>query len=111
VLDECIDQIERPGWHERVWLPETLRLKGWVLARQGRTLEAEAQLRASIECARGQQARSWELRSATTLAELMVEGGRSGAAREILQPVYEQFTEGFETHDLRTARSLLTGLR
>ena len=47
-LDECLEQIERPGWHERVWLAETLRLKGWVLMRQGKRAEAEAQLRASI---------------------------------------------------------------
>jgi len=111
VLDACVEQIERPGWHERVWLPETLRLKGWVLMRQGRTLEAETQLRASIETARAQQALSWELRSATTLAELLVEGGKGAAARDILKPVYDEFTEGFETHDLRTARSLLASLR
>lgn len=49
LLDECLGQIERPGWHERVWLAEILRLKGWVLMRQGRRTEAEAQLRASIE--------------------------------------------------------------
>ena len=48
LLDECLEQIERPGWHERVWLAETLRLKGWVLMRQGKRAEAEAQLRASL---------------------------------------------------------------
>jgi class 3 adenylate cyclase len=36
LLDECLDQIERPGWHEGVWVAEVLRLKGWVLIRQGR---------------------------------------------------------------------------
>src|SRR4029077_16129354 len=44
LLDECLDQIERRGWHERVWLAESLRLKGWVLMRQGRRTEAETQL-------------------------------------------------------------------
>ena len=64
--------------------------------------EAEAQLRASIEWAREQQAKSWELRSSTTLAELLIEGGRRDAARELLSPVYDWFTEGFETHDLES---------
>ena len=73
MLDESLEQIERPGWHERVWLAETLRLKGWVLMRQGKRVEAEAQLRASIEWARRQRAKSWELRSSTTLAELLIE--------------------------------------
>ena len=44
LLDECLDQIERPGWDERVWLAEVLRLKGWVLMRQGRRTEAKEQL-------------------------------------------------------------------
>lgn len=110
LLDECLEQIERPGWHERVWLPETLRLKGWVLMRQGKYAEAEAQLRASIEWARRQQARSWELRSSTTLAELFVARGRRGAARELLEPVYDSFTEGLDTHDLKAARALLADL-
>jgi tetratricopeptide (TPR) repeat protein len=111
LLDDSLEQIERPGWHERVWLAETLRLKGWVLMRQGRRVEAEAELRASIEWARRQRSRSWELRSSTTLAELLIEGGRRDAARELLTPIYGWFTEGFETHDLRAARSLLDDLR
>ncbi len=111
LLDECLEQIERPGWHERVWLAETLRLKGWVLMRQGKRAEAEAQLRASLQWARRQRAKSWELRSATTLAELMMEDGRREPARGLLTPVYESFTEGFETHDLKAARSLLDALR
>jgi class 3 adenylate cyclase/tetratricopeptide (TPR) repeat protein len=111
LLDECLEQIERPGWGERVWLAETLRLKGWVLMRQHKRAEAEAQLRASIEWARRQKARSWELRSSTTLAQLLIEGGRRDAARELLAPIYNWFTEGFDTHDLKVARSLLDDLR
>ena len=42
LIEECLEQIERPGWNERVWLPEALRLKGWMLMRQGRRAEAEA---------------------------------------------------------------------
>jgi class 3 adenylate cyclase/tetratricopeptide (TPR) repeat protein len=110
LLDECLGQIERPGWHERVWLAEILRLKGWVLMRQGQRTEAEAQLRASIECARRQQARSWELRSSKTLAELLIECGQRDAARQLLAPMCDWFTEGFETRDLKEAKVLLDTL-
>jgi predicted ATPase len=110
LLDECLDQIERPGWHERVWLAEILRLKGWVLMCQGRRTEAETQLRASIQCARRQQARSWELRSSKTLAELLIERVQRDAARQLLAPIYGWFTEGFDTLDLKEAKALLGGL-
>ena len=110
LLDECLDQIERPGWHEQVWLAEVLRLKGWVLMRQGRRTEAKEQLSESIECARRQQARSWELRSSTTLAEFLVECGQRDAAHRLLAPVYGWFTEGFDTHDLKKAKALLDEL-
>jgi hypothetical protein len=67
--------LERPGWLERVHLAEVLRLKGWMLLRQGSGEEAEAQLRTSIDYAREQQAKSLELRSSITLAELLAERG------------------------------------
>lgn len=110
LIDECIEQIERPAWQERVWLAEILRLKGWMLMRQGRSDEAELQLRAAIDCARRQQAKSWELRSATTLAELLAHLGRRDAARELLAPIYNWFTEGFDTKDLIDAKALLDDL-
>jgi predicted ATPase len=111
LLDECLDQIERPGWHERVWLAEVLRLKGWMLMRQGRRTEAKEQLLESIKCARRQQARSWELRSSTTLAELLIACEERDAARQLLAPIYDWFTEGFDTHDLKAARALLEDIR
>jgi class 3 adenylate cyclase/tetratricopeptide (TPR) repeat protein len=111
LIQDCLAQIERPGWHERVWLPEVLRLKGWMLMRAGRIADAETELRASIDCARRNEARSWELRTSTTLAELLAEDGRREAARDLLSPIYSWFTEGFETHDLKTARLLLDRLR
>ena len=114
LIEESLEQIERPGWNERVWLPEVLRLKGWMLMRQGKCLESETQLRASIDCARRQEAKSWELRSSTTLAELLAAGGRHDNARELLETIYNWFTnvnEGLETHDLKAARALLDQLR
>jgi len=77
---------------------------------QGRNEEAEAVLRTSIDWARQQEAKSWELRSSTTLAQLLVARGQRDAARELLTPIYDWFTEGFDTHDLTAARTLLESL-
>jgi predicted ATPase len=111
MIDECLEQIEHPGWQERSHLAEVLRLKGWMLMRAGKGEEAETALRASIDWARQQQARSWELRSSTTLAQLLLDRGQRDAALEALAPTYNWFTEGFDTHDLIVARQLLESLR
>jgi ATP/maltotriose-dependent transcriptional regulator MalT len=112
LLHECLHQIDE--WGERVWLAEILRLKGWILMRQGRREEAEKQLRDSIDCARDQQARSWELRSSTTLAELLIERDDRAGARKLLQNIYDWFKEesreGLDTHDLKVARALLDNI-
>ena len=110
LVDECIEQIERPSGQERLWLAEVLRCKGWILLRAGREQEAETILRASINCAREQQARSWELRSSTTLATLLLSHGKRDEARSLLTPICEWFTEGTETPDLADARELLQKL-
>ena len=110
LINECMEQIERPGWQERVHLAEVLRLKGWMLMLQGRREEAEAPLRASIDWARQQRAKSWELRSSTALAQLLAARGERDAARELLAPIYNWFTEGFDTKDLKDAKSLLDEL-
>jgi tetratricopeptide (TPR) repeat protein len=96
---------------ERAHYAELLRLKGWLLAQQGRPEEAEAALRASIEVARAQQAKSWELRSTTTLARLMADRQERAAARQMLEDIYGWFTEGFDTKDLREAKTLLDSLQ
>ena len=110
LVNEGLEQIERPGWQERWHLAEILRLKGWMLMRQGRAEEAEVQLRSSIDYARHQQAKSWELRSSATLAELFASRGQREAARELLVPIYSWFSEGFDTHDLKYAKALLDEL-
>ena len=111
-LDRRVPGADRtPRLAGAVHLAEVLRLKGWMLMRQGRGEEAEAQLRASIDWARQQQAKSWELRSSTTLAQLLAERGQRDAARELLAPIYNWFTEGFDTKDLMEARQLLEALR
>jgi predicted ATPase len=110
LIAESLEQIERPGWEERLWLPEILRLQGWILARVGRRADAEAPLRAAVACAREQGARSWELRSATSLARLLAGRGERDDARGLLTPIVAWFTEGFDTPDLAEARTLLEEL-
>jgi predicted ATPase/class 3 adenylate cyclase len=72
--------------------------------------EAEACFRRAIEIARSQQAKSFELRAATSLAQLLRRQGRAAEARDLLAPIYAWFTEGFETRDLKEAKLLLAAL-
>jgi tetratricopeptide (TPR) repeat protein len=107
LIEECLEQIERPGWEERVWLPEVRRLKGWMLLQRGRMEPAEEEFVASIDCARRQQAKSWELRSSISLARLWNTLGKRQQAHEMLAPLYGWFTEGFDSKDLKDAKRLL----
>jgi predicted ATPase len=111
LIDEAIAQIERPGWEERWYYAEILRIKGCLLARTGDLAAAERSYMASLDWARQQQAKSWELRTATSYARLMREQGRVREARDLLAPVYGWFTEGFGTKDLKEANGLLDELR
>jgi hypothetical protein len=110
VIDEQIVQIERPGWEERLSYAEILRLKGWMLSLKGDLEGAERNFLASLDWARRQQAKSWELRTSAGLARLWRSQGRRQDAYELLVPVYNWFTEGFETKDLLDAKSLLAEL-
>jgi class 3 adenylate cyclase/tetratricopeptide (TPR) repeat protein len=89
---------------------ELHRLRGDLLVELGRLGEAETQLKLGLEVARKQQARLWELRAATRLAGMWLAQGRSAEARDLLAPVYQWFTEGFDTADLTAARLLLEEL-
>jgi len=73
-------------------------------------VQAEEEYLSALDCARSQGAVSWELRAATSLARLRRDQGRSADAKGLLEPVYERFTEGFATTDLRAARALLDDL-
>ena len=107
VIEEGIAQIERPGWEERCFYAELLRLKGWMLSLKGDLEGAERNYIASLAWARTQQAKSWELRTATSYARLMQSQGRVADAYDLLAPVYAWFTEGFATRDLEEAAALL----
>ena len=100
---------------QRGWLtPELLRLKGEILLLQSTPAVAETAADffwQALDWAHRQGALSWELRAATSLARLWRDQGRSADATGVLQPVYDRFTEGLETADLRSARALLDTLR
>jgi class 3 adenylate cyclase len=110
LLDEQIVQSERPGRKEGLYYAEILRLKGWMLSLQGDPEGAEGNFLASLDWARRQQAKSWELRTSTSLARLWQSQGKRQEAYELLAPVYGWFTEGFDTRDLLDAKALLAEL-
>src|SRR6476659_2072633 len=69
--------------------------------------KAQAHFEHSLTVARAQQAKSWELRAAMSLARLLSDQGKRQTARDLLAPIYDWFTEGFDTSDLRKAKALL----
>jgi len=74
------------------------------------TPQAETCFRQALDVARRQEAKSWELRAATSLAHLWQSQGKRQEAHDLLAPVYGWFTEGFDTADLKDARALLEEL-
>jgi predicted ATPase len=101
-LDEALAVAHDRG--ERRWEAELYRLKGEVLLARA---AAEACFRQALEVASRQQAKSWELRAATSLARLWQQKGKQDEGRALLAPIYGWFTEGFATADLQEAKALL----
>ena len=97
---------------ERWWEAEIYRLRGVLLLRQPGTpqAEAEAWLQRALDVARRQEAKSLELRAAMSLARLWQQQGKRQEAHDLLAPVYDWFTEGFDTADLQDAKALLDEL-
>jgi predicted ATPase len=110
LIDEIIEQVERPGWEERFFYAEILRLKGWMLSLREDLEGAEHNFAASLDWARRQQAKMWELRTSASLARLWQSQDRRQEAYELLAPVYGWFTEGFGSKDLLEAKALLDEL-
>jgi TOMM system kinase/cyclase fusion protein len=106
-LAEALTLVDTTG--ERLWESELYRLKGALLLQQnsGNQAEAETCFQQAITIAQNQQAKSWELRAATSLARLWQRQGKRQEAYDLLEPVYHWFTEGFDTADLREAKALL----
>jgi TOMM system kinase/cyclase fusion protein len=110
LLTEALTLVDTTG--ERVWEPELYRLKGAFLLQQSSDNQAEAEscFQQAISTARSQQAKSLELRAATSLARLWHQQGKHQAAYDLLAPVYGWFTGGFDTADLQEAKALLDAL-
>jgi class 3 adenylate cyclase/predicted ATPase len=99
-------------YEERWWEAEVCRLRGVLLLRQPGTpqAEAEAWLQRALDVARHQDAKSLELRAAMSLSRLWQQQGKRTEARALLVPIYDWFTEGFDTADLQEAKVLLDAL-
>ena len=104
-IDEAFAHAEKTT--ERGFLAEMHRVRGELFASGGNGAAAEEQFRTALAIARQQEARSFELRTATALARLLASSGRRADAHEALAPAYGWFTEGFGTRDLIAARALL----
>ena len=104
-LDRAAETAGATG--ECFYQAELYRLRGAVLAKTGEDAEATSWLHRAVDTARNQQAKSLELRAATSLARLWTDQGRRDQAHELLAPIYGGFTEGFDTYDLKAAKALL----
>jgi predicted ATPase len=128
ILEEALAVVHRNG--ERYYLAELYRIKGELLLMRARgeglsqpatgnatvraeahaVLQAEACFHESIKTAQKQKAKSWELRAAMSLARLYQNQGKEKEARSLLSQIYDSFTEGFDTADMREAKTLLNEL-
>jgi predicted ATPase len=107
---DAMTAIESSG--ERLWEAEVNRLAGEIALASPKQPPAKAEeyFERALAVARQQQAKSWELRAAMSLARLWRDQGKVQQARELLAPLYGWFTEGFDTRDLKEAKTLLDEL-
>jgi hypothetical protein len=98
------------AWSPRCVCPSWPRCSTSLCRPTGKTSRAEICFKRALEIARRQHAKSWELRAATSLACLWQSQGKRQQAYDLLAPVYHWFTEGFDTADLRQAKTLLERL-
>lgn len=110
VISEGLSLAQRDT--DAVETPELLRVQATILLAMPEPDEVAAErcLMKSLECARRQSALAWELRTAITLARLRAKQSRVAEARQLVSSLYERFTEGFETRDLKAAKQLLSEL-
>ena len=109
-IGEAIAAVEKTG--ERWCEAEVHRTAGEIalMSPQPDTAKAETYFERALTVAREQQAKSWELRAAMSMARLWRDQGKRDEARDLLAPVYGWFTEGFDTRDLKEAKTLLEAL-
>lgn len=109
-IDKTIERVDRNG--DLCYMPELLRIRAKLLLSMPHPVadDAENCFTQSLALSRHQGARAWELRTATDLAALWASQGRADDAKALLQPVFEQFTEGSDTADVKAAEYLLAKL-
>ena len=109
-IDEAMTIIKKS--EERWFEAEVNRIAGEIalMAPEPDAAKAQECFEQALAIARAQQAKSWELRAAMSMARLWRDQGKQDAARELLAPVYGWFTEGFDTLDLKEAKALLDEL-
>ena len=115
-ITEALALKERSG--EEFYTAELYRLQGELVLHMRRAAPQETEglpspeacFQQALSIARQQQAKSWELRAATSLARLWQQQGKRAEAQALLAPIYDWFTEGFDTADLQEARALLQAL-
>jgi predicted ATPase len=110
VISQALDSVNERNerWDEA----EILRTAGEIALRSPEpdAVKAETYFERALAVAHQQQAKSWELRAAMSLARLWRNQGKVQQAHQLLAPVYGWFTEGFDTRDLKEAKALLEGL-
>ena len=112
-IDEALSAVDQvlpiAQTEDRYYEAELNRLRGELLLMQdaSNSPQAEQYFRTAIEIARRQGAKSWELRATTSLARLLAKQGKRDEARTMLSEIYNWFTEGFDTADLKDAKALL----
>jgi class 3 adenylate cyclase/predicted ATPase len=110
-IDDAITAVEKTN--ERCWEPEVHRVAGEIALMSGEPdmAKAEPHFARALAVARNQQAKSFELRSATSVGRLLRDQCKHDEARDLLAPVYVWFTEGFDMRDLKEAKALLDELQ
>jgi class 3 adenylate cyclase/tetratricopeptide (TPR) repeat protein len=108
VIAESLAWAEETG--SQFFDAELHRIRAGLLLRMQRTDKAEHSYRKALEVARGQEARMWKLRAACDLAQMLRDQERQAEARDLLAPIHDWFTEGFDVDDLQRAKALLEGL-
>ena len=109
-IGEAMTAVEttKERWYEA----EINRIKGEIvlMSPESDATKAEAHFQRAFAVAREQQAKSWELRAAMSMSRLWRDQGKRNEARDLLAPVYDCFTEGYDTRDLKDAKALLDTL-
>jgi predicted ATPase len=107
---ETVERALAADFDEPVFRPEALRTRGELRLEQLQMELAETDFREAIALAQKMSAKAWELRATMSLARLLTKQGRRDEAHTMLAEIYNWFTEGFDTPDLKDAKSLLDQL-